>query len=232
MKHVLITGAANRIGRAIALHLARQNWEVTIHYNKSEEAAQLLKKEICEKNGKANIIQANFEQLDDTDSLFSCLPAPVNALIHNASLFLYNEHDLDGNRHWKINFEIPTKLTESFVKQVPQEADDASVLYFLDSTTGSLDYLSQYNKTRLALGERLHNEATQYASQKVRVNGISLGPSLRGDKESEAHFAKMVAATPLKRASAPKHLVGPIELLLTNPIMTGQILYLDSGLHL
>jgi NAD(P)-dependent dehydrogenase (short-subunit alcohol dehydrogenase family) len=233
MKHALITGGAKRIGREIALHLARNGWNITIHYNSSEKEATALAQEIDKIGQKAWTISANFEEKDEVKSLFKRLSKeapPVTALIHNASLFLYDEHDPEGTRHWQVNLLAPQTLTKKFVKQLPRK-EAGAVIYLLDNTTAKALHLLKYHKSRQNLRQTIPSQAKEYAPR-VCVNALALGPSLKGDKESAKHFKDMIKRAPLKRASDPQAIAETVMFLLKTPVITGAVIPVDSGFHL
>lgn len=235
-KNILITGAAKRIGRTIALHLAKAGWNVLVHYNTSASDAQTLVHEISALGRTASLVQADLSKQKDVERLAARLPS-VNAFIHNASLFEHDEHDPDGTRHHQVNVEAPCILTEALFQSRAEEGEgsdegkgDACALFMFDNTPLPL-FLSGYGASRKALAERLPVLAKRYAPR-LRLNGLALGPTLRNMRESEAHFEALVQATPLHRPSSPEDVAAAALFLLETASVTGQILNVDSGAHL
>lgn len=228
--HVLITGAAIRVGRVIALTLARAGWDITIHYNTSQDDAETLAREIEGMGRRAAVIQANLENRHEVEWL---IPpdgaAPLTALVNNASLFEHDGQDPDGSRHNMVNNEAPRILTERLLQQLPPNTLGA-VVNMLDNTPIP-PIMSAYAASRARLAQDIAAQAKVYALH-VRVNAVALGPTLISPRQSPAHFEKLVASTPLGQPSSPEAAAHAVQFLLENPAITGEILHVDSGMHL
>jgi NAD(P)-dependent dehydrogenase (short-subunit alcohol dehydrogenase family) len=229
MKHVLITGAAQRVGRVMALTLAESGWDVTLHYRNSATEAETLANNIRALGRNVFLVRADLEKPEEVETIFPALCAPLTALINNASLFEPNASDPDGTRHHQINFEAPVRLTQLMREQCV-EGEDSSVLHILDGTKPP-PFLSSYTESRKALALALPEQARAFAPY-LRVNGLALGPTLRNPRESTEHFDSLIAATPLKRATTPQEVARAALLLLASPAITGEILPVDGGHHL
>ncbi|MGE4351709.1 MAG: SDR family NAD(P)-dependent oxidoreductase [Bdellovibrionales bacterium] len=228
--HVLITGAAVRVGRVIALTLAQNGWDITVHYNKSQSDAESLADEIARLSRRATIVQANFENKNEIEWLIPPDPAyPLTALINNASLFEHDTQDPDGERHNKVNNEAPRLLTERLMAQLPPDLRGA-VVHIMDNTPIP-QIMSAYAASRERLRRDIAAQAKIYAT-KLRINGIALGPTMPNARQSQEHFDRLIASTPLSKPSTPQAVAQAILFLLENPAITGQILQCDSGLHL
>ncbi len=227
-KHALVTGAARRIGRTIALVLARAGWDVTIHYRDSATEAETLAQEIRSMGRRATLIRADLEKEEDVEKLVSSLSS-VCSIVHNASLFERDGEDPGGARHRRINSEIPIRLTQALFQTLPDGAKGA-VAFMLDNTPLP-PRLSAYAASKESLRAALPELALRTAPR-LRVNAVALGPSLRGARESEAHFKNLVQMTPLARPSLPREVAHAILLLLENEAVTGAILPVDCGAHL
>ena len=120
-KAALVTGAADRLGRAMALALAARGTKVVVHYASSEEKAQAVVKEIKDQAGEAVAIQADLLNRNEVQDL---IPAankalgPIDVLINNASIFDYDNittaDPISWDRHMASNFEAPFVLTQAF----------------------------------------------------------------------------------------------------------------------
>jgi len=227
-RHVLVTGAARRVGRVIALTLARAGWNVTAHYNQSRAEAESLLDEINHMGRKGRLVQAD---LADPSALKTLLagPEPLTAIVHNACMFERDDADPDGQKHLLTNQKMPCLLTQALFDQLPPGAE-GSALFMLDNTSMPA-FLSHYATSKKILRAKLPEMALRFAPQ-LRVNAVALGPALRHPRESEDHFGGLVTSTPLRQASTPKDVASAILFLLENKAITGQILNVDSGLHL
>lgn len=229
-KQVLITGAARRIGRTIAATLARAGWDILLHYNHSEHEASTLAEEIRSMGRNVSSLQANLEEEDGFKKLADFLAVlPPLALVHNASLFESNEADPNGARHRRVNEETPKLLTRYLFNLLP-ESSRASSVFLLDNTPLP-PILSHYRASKEGLRQALPDLALACAPL-LRVNAVALGPALRGGRESEAHFQRLVSATPLQKPSLPKEIANAVWFLLENEAITGQVLNVDSGMNL
>jgi NAD(P)-dependent dehydrogenase (short-subunit alcohol dehydrogenase family) len=235
---VLITGAARRIGRAIAIHMGKAGWRVAVHYNTSREAAGETVEEICSNGGSAVALQANLQDLDATRALVpACAKAlsPPQCLINNASLF---EHDdistLDADsfhQHMRVNLRAPVFLAQAFAAGLPK-GDDGVIINILDQRVWKLtpDFFS-YTLSKSALWTATQTLA-QGLAPNVRVNAIGPGPTLANNRQSEEAFAKQRKSTLLQRGADPSEICAAIRFILDAPSMTGQMIALDGGQHL
>ena len=228
--HVLITGAAIRIGRVISLTLAQAGWDITIHYNTSKDDAETLAQEIEALGRKASVVQANLENRLEVEWLIQPDPAyPLTAIVNNASLFEHDTKDPNGTRHNMVNNEAPRLLMERLLAQLPADTI-GSIVHILDNTPIP-DIMSHYAASRARLQDDVAKQAKIYALH-VRVNAVALGPTLIHSRQSASHFEKLVASTPLGQPSSPEAVAHAVLFLLENPAITGEILNIDSGMHL
>lgn len=244
----LITGAARRLGRAIALDLAGAGWDVAIHYNGSAEAAEETAAEARARGAAAAALQADLMREAETGGLVAraaeALGGPLSLLVNNASLF-ENDHLANSTRtHWdramETNLRAPVRLTQDFAAQAPRAETDengeavarAVVVNMIDQRVWNTDpdFLS-YTLAKSAL-LAFTRTAAQALAPHVRVAGIGPGPTLRGDRESERHFARQRRACLLGRGSDPEDVLAAMRFILAARAFTGQMLAVDGGQHL
>src|ERR1043166_1185052 len=131
-KKILITGAAIRIGRELALHFAKEGWQVAAHYNRSADAARALQEE---SKGKVQLFQADLSQPHAADRLFEKVQGEMegfNYLINNASLFERDEASPQAKElHYAVNVAAPVRLVELLAAQ---DRQDAAAINMLDAT--------------------------------------------------------------------------------------------------
>ncbi|HAX91855.1 MAG TPA: short-chain dehydrogenase [Rhodospirillaceae bacterium] len=191
-KHVLITGAAIRVGHDLALGLAKAGWDITIHYNTSKEEAEALAQEISALGQTARLAQANLEIPEEVAQIIPTQGTPaLTALIHNASLFERDRDDPDGTRHRAVNVDAPLMLNKAFIAQLPQGAT-GTIIQFLDGTPIP-EHMSHYAQSRAAMEAMLPALTKDYAPR-ARLHALTLGPTLKNPRQSQQHFDALVAA--------------------------------------
>ncbi len=228
MKHVLITGGAQRIGRIIALALAQAGWDITLHYCHSQKQAETLAKKIRAMGRKVFLTQADFEKLEDVENIFPSNAPPVTAIVSNASLFEHDDQDPDGSRHNQVNYKTPLRWSEKLLDQLP-EGETGVIVHILDNTELP-PFLSAYAASRKDLAAALPTQA-QTSAPRLRINAVVPGATLRHARQSETHFDKLVKSTPLGRVVHPEEIAAALLFLLETPSVTGQTLFVDSGAH-
>jgi len=235
---VLITGAARRIGRAIAIHMGKTGWRVAVHYNSSSKAAEETVEQIRSNGGEAIALQADLEDLEAIRALLpACAEAlaPPRCLINNASLFEHDDIsslDADGfHRHMRVNLRAPVFLAQAFAASIPAD-EDGVIINILDQRVWKLtpEYFS-YTLSKSALWTATQTLA-QGLAPNVRVNAIGPGPTLANSRQSREAFEQQQKSTILQRGAKPSEICDAVRFILDAPSMTGQMIALDGGQHL
>ena len=244
----LVTGAGKRLGREMALYLARRGHDVAVHYASSRAEAEAVVAEIAALGRRAVALPADLLVEAETETLIgraaAALGGPLTVLINNASIFEYDTIQTatrtSWDRHIESNLRAPYVLTQGFAAQVPQAKRDAAgepvaqglVVNMIDQRIHKLTpEFSTYTIAKLGLWG-LTQTAAQGLAPHVRVNAIGPGPTLRGGRQSEAHFAKQRAATILGRGANPSDITAALAFFLESPGVTGQMIAVDGGQHL
>lgn len=235
---VLITGAARRIGRTIALDLARHGWSVGVHYRNSRAEALSLVAEIEALGRRAVMLQADLANGDDLKNLVPrCRDAigTPDCLINNASEFLLDtvksaSYDT-WDTHLDINLKAPVFLAQSLALHLP-ENKTGNVINIIDQRVWKLtpDFFS-YTISKAGLWTATRTLA-QALAPRVRVNAIGPGPVFKSIHQTDAQFAGEVHTTLLKRGPTPQEIADTARFILGAPAMTGQMIALDGGQHL
>jgi NAD(P)-dependent dehydrogenase (short-subunit alcohol dehydrogenase family) len=247
MTRALVTGAGQRLGRAMALYLAGRGYDVAVHYAGSADGAAEAVAEIRSLGRKAVALQADLLDDAESESLVARaaegLGGPLTVLVNNASIFEYDTIQTATRRSWdrhmQSNLRAPFILTQTFAAQCPAPLDDHGeplaqglILNMIDQRVRKLtpEFMT-YTLAKMGLWA-LTQTTAQALAPTVRVNAIGPGPTLRGARQSESHFARQRAATILQRGSNPADICAALGYFLDAPAVTGQLLCVDGGQHL
>ncbi len=237
-KRVLITGAAKRIGRALALDFAHHGWDVAVHYNRSADDAERLVGEIESLDQCAVALAGDLGDIDAVMDLVPRMAAAIGApdcLINNASEFRFDSiTDLTSSswhQHLDTNLKAPVFLAQALARHLPAGAA-GNVINIIDQRVWNLtpEFFS-YTVSKAGLWSATRMLA-QALAPRVRVNAIGPGPVLQSVHQSTADFDREVESTILKRGSSPEEIADAVRYILGAPAMTGQMLALDGGQHL
>lgn len=221
---VLVTGAAKRIGRAIALELAAHGWDIVIHYHKSADDAQLLAEEVQKLGRSACLAEIDLSQPELAENLIPSLAEEIGmieALVNNASLFEPDDSDPDGARHWAVNADAPRLLSKAFRDHLPPD-ERGAIVNILDSAPQAANFAG-YNRSKTFLTDMTRNMAKSFAPQ-VRVNGVAPTFVLPSPRQSEEAFRKMANGDIV----APEQVAAAVRRLLETPSATGEIVSLNG----
>ncbi len=238
MPAILITGAAKRIGRALAELFAGRGWEVVIHYNNSASSAQDLSAYLQNKYSDRHFPTVKADLSDAGKSvklLMDELPAPIkglDALINCASVFEPSSLAETDDQLWRqqmtVNFETPFKLMQTFYNNYGK----GSIVNILDTRIVNNNWShAAYSLSKKALMELTRMAALEWAPE-VRVNGVAPGPVLPPPGKEATYLKKVIADTPLQRVVGLDELAESVWFLVANSAITGQIIFCDSGAHL
>jgi NAD(P)-dependent dehydrogenase (short-subunit alcohol dehydrogenase family) len=232
----LITGAAHRIGRALALALAADGWAVAVHYRASRTEAVTLAAEINAAGGKAAILPADLSDVAAVQALpQACAEAfsPPSLLLNNASLFeddtLHTATPQSWDAHMACNLRAPVFLTQAFAQIAPP---GSNVINIIDQRVlrPTPDFFS-YAASKAGLWVVTRTMAQALAPH-IRVNAIGPGPVMQSVHQTPEDFAAECDSTLLKRGVDVADIVAAVRFILAAPSMTGQMIALDSGQHL
>ena len=234
----LVTGAARRIGRAIALDLACNGWAVAAHYNTSADAARDLVDEASEAGARITLVQADLAADDEAARLVSRAAealGPLTCLVNNASVFEPDTPD-DSPRavwdaHMQVNLRAPLLLSQAFAAQLNPDIE-GNVVNIIDQRVLNLTpYFTSYTLSKAGLWTLTRMLALALAPG-ARVNAIGPGPTLPSARQSQDQFNRQWSQLPLKRPTTPGEIADAVRFILETPAITGQMIALDAGQHL
>jgi NAD(P)-dependent dehydrogenase (short-subunit alcohol dehydrogenase family) len=234
----LITGGAQRIGRAITLALAGAGYTVAIHARRSQDAAKALARDLAAKGVRADVVTGDLADHNDVAKLVPAAAdavGPLTLLVNCASEFEPDEIGrLDPTRyerHFAINLRAPLFLAQAFAAQAPDNAD-ASIVNILDQRVfRPTPQFFSYTLTKSALYTATTTMAQQFAPR-IRVNAVAPGPTLPSPRQDAAAFARQQAALPLGRGPTPEDVASAVVFLAGAASVTGTTVPVDGGQRL
>ncbi len=224
----IVTGAARRIGAAIARALAADGWHVLIHCNRSADEAEVLAEEIG-----GRVVQADLAAPEAADTIFAALDGlpPLRLLVNNASVFEGDGLDDFTAARWDhaqaVNLRAPALLTQAFARHA--EAGGL-VVNMLDAKLAfpNPDFFS-YTVSKMGLAGLTELAARALAAQRIRVCGIAPSVTLVSGPQSADNYERVHALNALERGVTVEQIVAALRFLIASPTFTGQVITLDAG---
>jgi NAD(P)-dependent dehydrogenase (short-subunit alcohol dehydrogenase family) len=234
----LVTGAGKRLGRAMALALAEDGWNVAIHYNGSgteaEEVAGLAKA----KGVAAVAFKADLAREEEVDRLIPRATEALGALgllVNSASIFemdrAMSATRESWDRHLEINLRAPFVLAQAFARALPDDRAGLIVNMLDERVWKPTPFFTSYTVAKSGLWTLTRTLALDLAPR-IRVNGIGPGYTLPSAKQSDAQFEREASRMPLGRAANPEEIVRALRFFVEATSVTGQMIAMDGGQHL
>lgn len=234
--YALITGGSDRIGKAVAIHLAKQGYHLVLHYNSAKEKAENLQMHIeSTYKVKVELLQINFLKENDFDRIFEDFKKKnitIEVLVNCASDFIPSSFNEQGSelfdKEMTINLKIPYLLTKAFARVFGK----GNIINFVDTKvaknkTVHLDYI---------LSKKLLKDFTKISAVElapnIRVNAIAPGLILPPEGKDESYLLNLAKDIPLKTIGNMDEILKAFQFILDSYFFTGQILYIDGGEHL
>ncbi len=236
---VLVTGAAKRLGREIALALAKGGWQVAVHYRASEQDAHKTVADCARMGCHSASFQAD---LDDESEVRALLPrvvahfGQIDAVVNSASTF---EHDSAASfnfaameKHLRSNTGAAIVLAQALHAHVAAKGATGAVVNLLDQKLWNQnpDFFS-YTLSKAAL-EAANTMLALALAPQVRVVGVAPGLTLTSHLLSAEQFEALHKLSPLGRSSTPEDVAATVKFALENASITGTTLLVDGGQHL
>ena len=234
---IIVTGGATRIGAAIAKKLSGPNVEIVIHYNKSKNKAESLRRQLMINGTKVYLVKGDLSKEKDLNKIVKFAKLKLkffDCLINNASLFendkLENFSTDSWGKHLRTNLRTPALLSKEFAKNI--RGKNNNIINIIDQRVFKLTpFFFSYTISKTGLYTLTKTSAMSLAP-KIRVNGIAPGPTIKNKRQSEKHFKKQFMATPLKKQVDVKEICNAVDFFIKNSSVTGQVIAIDSGQNL
>jgi pteridine reductase len=230
----LVTGGSDRIGREIALTLAEMGFDIALHYSSSVDKAQETSALIKSKHVDCTIYKANFNDSAEVISMFEEVTKQfkISILINNASV--YSESSLRDNnlksydKFFNINFKAPYLLTKLFANKFKE----GLIINILDAKASKNKTINfDYLLTKKALHEFTMMSAMELAPS-IRVNAIAPGIILAPKGKDDEYISRLAQQTPMKKVGSLQSIRDAVKYIVTSDFTTGQVIYVDGGMHL
>jgi NAD(P)-dependent dehydrogenase (short-subunit alcohol dehydrogenase family) len=229
-RKVLITGAAKRIGRVIAIELYRKDFDVAIHYNTSQKEAE----EVSRECGRAPIFQADLASASEIQRLFREVRdrfGPLDCLVNNAARFTQFDPLEITEADWDFIHDVNLKGTFFCCQQAAIQMREigAGRIVNISSLGGIRPWAEHVHYCASKAGVIMLTKALAKAlAPQITVNSVAPGVILF---EPDERIESMIRATPMKRAGKPEEIADAVHYFLTAPtFITGQTLAVDGGL--
>lgn len=237
-RRALVTGAAKRLGRAMAETLADDGFDVAVHCHRSLAEAEEVAATIRAKGRRAVVLVGDLSREAEVEALVPAAAAalgPLGLLVNNASTFQLDRLETADRGSWdahlETNLRAPVVLAQGFVRQLALGAGGL-IVNMLDQRVHNLtpNFLS-YSISRLGLWAATGVLARELAPR-VRVNAIGPGPTLPAPGMAEDRFRELVEGLPLRRGPTPEEIAATLRFIIAMPAMTGQMVTVDGGQQL
>ena len=236
-KRILITGAAKRIGKEMALSFFNKGWDIVIHYNSSKEEAEALAHKMnSERSNSAMLVQANLDNANEVEKLAEKILSKngcIDALINNASTFYPTPVGTFSEENWNAlmgsNLKAPLFLIQSLHKELEKNKG-----FIINVTDINVDRALVNHSIYLAAKSGLQTLTKSLAKELapyIRVNAIAPGAILEPPNTEWTSEQKnnIINAVPMKRMGTEKDIVDAAIYLSEAEYVTGQILNIDGG---
>lgn len=231
----LITGAAKRLGREMALALAGEGVNIVIHYHHSAEDAMALHEDLSSRGVKSWLLKADLGKKEEYEALIRNAresAGKIDILINSASIFpaetLQQMSFESLCRNVQINAWVPFFLSREFA----EEAGTGKIINILDTRILDIDGRhAAYHLSKVMLAEITRMMAMELAPR-ISVNAVAPGLILPPEGHDETYLEALKDSVPLKMYGNPSHITDAVLYLLKSEYTTGQVLYVDGGRHL
>jgi pteridine reductase len=231
----LITGAAKRIGREIAVALAEEGVNIVIHYRSSAQEAEELHGHLAVQGVKSWLVRADFENAEETETLIEQsieIAGSLDILVNSASMLpegtLNDVSFEDLVQNMQVNAWAPFVLSREFARRMGR----GKIVNLLDSRLNGYDWSHvAYFLSKHVFSVLTEMTALEFAPE-ITVNGVAPGLILPPPGKDESYLDPLVDAVPLKRHGSPRDIAEAVIYLLKSDFMTGHVIHVDGGRHL
>jgi pteridine reductase len=228
----LVTGAADRLGKAFALTLARQGFDIFLHYHRSSDAALETQAEIESLGGRVALSQADLTDPGQIQALLSTLNS-LDVLVNSAAYMPAGNVEALTIENWDTTLDLNLRAPFLLARECAKRMTQGGLIVNL-TDVGAQKAWSRYPAYTVSKAglESLTRVLARALAPSIRVNAIAPGLVLQSDIVSDEEWQRLVQRVPLKRAAQPEEVASALEFLLKNEYITGQTIVVDGGYSL
>lgn len=232
----LVTGAAQRLGKAFVLALARRGYAILLHYRHSDMQANKTATEIRTLGAPVYLSQADLTQPKQIASLFAAvdrLPHPLKVLVNSAAAMPAGDARTLGVEEWDAVLNLNLRAPFLCAQEAARRMTEGGLIVNI-SDVGAHKAWSRYPAYSVSKAglEMLTKVLARALAPSIRVNAIAPGLVLQSDLLSDAEWARLVSRLPLQRTATMEEVASALDFLLTNEYITGQTIVVDGGYSL
>ena len=236
MPLAVVTGAGQRLGRAIALGLAARGYAVGLHYHASAQAAEEAAAEIRAQGGRAFLAQADLRDAEQIARLFAQVDGwghPLRVWVNSAAVMPAQDADTMAAEAWDAVMDLNLRAPFLCAQQAAQRMDSGGVIINL-SDSGAVKAWSGFPAYTVSKAgvEALTRVLARRWGPRVRVNAVAPGLILRGEMTSAEEWQSLTGRLPMRTGGGPQDVVRAVAFLIENPYITGETLVVDGGYRL
>jgi pteridine reductase len=228
----LVTGAAHRLGKVFALTLARQGFDIILHYHQAEDAALQTKAEIESVGSRVTLAHADLTNPLEINSLISTLNS-LEILVNSAAYMPHGNVDLLSLENWDQSLDLNLRAPFLLAQEASKKMTDGGLIVNITDVGAQKAWsrFPSYTVSKAALESLTKILARAYAP-KIRVNAIAPGFVLQSNIVPPEEWERLINRIPLKRPARPEEIAFALEFLLKNEYITGQTIVVDGGYSL
>ena len=239
-KTALVTGAAKRVGRCIALSLARAGADLIVHYNRSEDDARATAAAIAGIGRHAELVAADLARSDQIEAMFARIaemfpdtPQPLGVLVNNASVYHRTPIASLTAEAWDREMSVNARGAALCIRHAIALMHPGSAIVNITdiSAEDPRAAMPAYCASKAALLAVTKSTAKALAPD-IRVNAVAPGAIVWEKNISEAETQRVLARVPMKRTGRPEDIAAAVIFLCQNEYITAQTLRVDGGWYM
>jgi NAD(P)-dependent dehydrogenase (short-subunit alcohol dehydrogenase family) len=228
----LVTGAAHRLGKVFALSLARQEFDIILHYHHSVDEALQTQAEVESMGGRAILSQADLTDPAQIHSLVSSFGS-LKVLVNSAAFMPGGNVEALTIENWDASLDLNVRAPYLLARACAKKMTEGGLIVNITDMGAQKAWsrYPSYTVSKAAL-ESLTRILARALAPTIRVNAIAPGFVLQSDIVTDEEWQRLIHRIPLKRPARTEEIASALEFLLKNEYITGQTIVVDGGYSL